>query len=169
MGVHSCQIFVNNPMIPADELSIFVRTVDLGSFAAVASETGLTPSAISKIISRIEDRLGVKLLHRTTRRLVLTQEGETYLTHGRQILAAVEVAEAEVTASRGKPRGLIRINTGTAFAKHRLIPMLPAFTAQFPDISVELSISDRRIDAIAEQIDATIRIGPLSDSPMIAR
>ena len=107
-------------MTPSHDLSIFVRTADLGSFAAVAGEIGLTPSAISKIITRIEDRLGVKLLHRTTRRLILTQEGETYLTHGRQILAAIEAAEAEVTAFRGRPRGRIRVNTGTAFAKHRV-------------------------------------------------
>ncbi len=152
-----------------DDLETFVRTVDLGSFAAVAEERGLTPSAVSKIISRIEDRLGVKLLHRTTRRLVLTQEGETYVVHARRILAAIEAAEAEVTSSRGRPRGHIRVNTGTAFAKHRLIPLLPAFTERYPEITIDLSVSDRRIDAIAEQIDITVRVGPLGDSPLIAR
>lgn len=156
-------------MASTDDLTTFVRTIDLGSFAAVAAEGGLTPSAVSKIVSRLEDRLGVKLLHRTTRRLVLTQEGETYLAHARRILAAVETAEAEVTASRGRPRGHIRVNSGTAFVKHRLIPLLPAFATLYPEISIELSVSDRRIDAVAEQVDLTIRVGPLGDSPLIAR
>src|SRR3982750_2075759 len=114
-------------MTAAHDIAIFIRVVDLGSFAAVAKETGLTPSAISKIVSRLEDRLGVKLLQRTTRRLALSQEGETYSMRGRDILAAIEAAEAEVTAGRGQPRGHIRINTGTAFAKHRLAGILPEF------------------------------------------
>ncbi len=153
----------------APDLSIFVRSIERGSFAAVAGETGLSPSAVSKIISRLEDRLGVKLMHRTTRRLVLTQEGETYLDHARRILAAIEAAEAAVTAARGLPRGLIRINTGTAFAKHRLLPVLPAFTKAYPDIQFELTISDQRIDAVAAQVDVTVRVGPLDDSQLIAR
>jgi DNA-binding transcriptional LysR family regulator len=153
----------------AQDIQIFVRVVDRGSFAAVAEETGLTPSGISKIVSRLEDRLGVKLLQRTTRRLVLTQEGETYLIRGREILAAIEAAEAEITASRGRPRGLVRVNTGTAFGKHRLVRLLPEFRARYPEIEIDLSISDRRIDIVAEQIDVTVRVGPLSESTLIAR
>ncbi len=156
-------------MSGSGDYAIFVRTVELGSFASAAVETGLSPSAVSKLILRMEDRLGVKLLHRTTRRLVLTQEGETYLAHCRLILAAIETAEADVTASRGQPRGLIRVNVGTAFAKHRLIPLLPEFSARFPEITLELSITDRRIDPIADQIDVTVRVGPLGDSPLLAR
>ena len=104
-------------MNPSHDIAVFIRVVDLGSFAAVAKEANLSPSAVSKIVSRLEDRLGVKLLQRTTRRLVLSQEGETYSIRGREILAAIEAAEAEVTAGRGQSRGHIRINTGTAFAK----------------------------------------------------
>ena len=112
-------------MYPAHDIATFLRVIDLGSFAAVAAESGLTPSAISRIVSRLEDRLGVKLLQRTTRRLVLTQEGETYAIRGREIVAAIEFAEAEVTAGRGQPRGHLRINTGTAFAKYyQLVPLL---------------------------------------------
>ena len=102
-------------MNPAGELATFLRVVDLGSFAAAAAEAGITASGLSRIVTRLETRLGVKLLHRTTRRLVLTQEGETYAARARDILAAIEAAEAEVTAARGRPRGLIRVNTGTAF------------------------------------------------------
>ena len=155
-------------MTAADDIAIFIRVVDLGSFAAVAKETGLTPSAISKIVSRLEDRLGVKLLQRTTRRLVLIQEGETYAMRGREILAAIEAAEAEVTAGRGQPRGHIRVNTGTAFAKHRLAGILPEFLRRYPEITVELSVNDRRIDVVADQIDVAIRVGPLGDTSLVA-
>src|SRR3954447_5681378 len=147
---------------------MFVRVVDLGSFAAVAEETNLTPSGISKIVTRLEIRLGVRLLQRSTRRLVLTQEGETYALRCRDILAALEAADAEVTAGRGDPKGLIRINTGSAFGKHRLARLLPRFHALYPDISIDVSITDRRIDVIADQIDVAIRVGPLEDSSLLA-
>jgi DNA-binding transcriptional LysR family regulator len=153
----------------ASDIGLFVSVVETGSFSAAAEVSGLTPSAVSKAITRMEDRLGVKLLERTTRRLALTQEGETMLTRGREILAAVEAAEAEVTANRGKPRGLVRLNTGTAFAKHRLAPVMSLFRELYPDIALEMSISDRRIDVIAEQVDVAIRTGPLGDSTLVAR
>lgn len=154
-------------MPPAHDLASFVRVADLGTFAATAQEIGLTASGVSRIITRLEERLGVKLLHRTTRRLVLTQEGEIYLLRARDILAAIEAAEAEVAAELGRPRGLIRINTGTAFGKHRLVRLLPEFQELYPDVAIELSISDPRIDPVAGQIDVTIRVGPLGDSPLV--
>jgi DNA-binding transcriptional LysR family regulator len=155
-------------MHPAGDLATFLRVVELGSFAAAAEEAGITASGLSRIVTRLEDRLGVRLLHRTTRRLTLTQEGETYAARARDILATIEAAEAEVTAGRGRPRGLLRINTGTAFAKHRLAAMLPGFLADHPEISVDLSVTDRRIDPVADQVDVTIRVGPLDESPLIA-
>ena len=153
-------------MNPAHDIATFIRVVDLGSFAAVAKESGLTPSAIS--VSRLEDRLGVKLLQRSTRRLVLSQEGETYAMRGREILAAIEAAEAEVTAGRGRPRGHLRVNTGTAFAKHHLAGLLPEFLKRHPEITVELSVIDRRIDVVADQIDVAIRVGPLDDTSLVS-
>jgi DNA-binding transcriptional LysR family regulator len=87
---------------PTSDLAIFVRTIDLGTFAAVGAETGLTASGISCVVTRLESRLGAKLLHRTTRRLVLTQEGETFLAHARAILAAIEAAEADVASTLGQ-------------------------------------------------------------------
>lgn len=152
---------------PSD-LACFVRVVELGSFAAVGAEVGLTASGVSRIVSRLEDRLGVKLLHRTTRRLALTPEGETFLVHAQGILAAVEAAEAAVAATHGRPRGHIRLNSGTAFARHKLARLLPAFLAQYPDITVDLSVGDERIDPIAERVDVTIRVGPLEDSELVA-
>lgn len=154
-------------MHPAGDIASFVRVVDLGSFAAAALEAGLTASGISRAVARLEHGLGVKLLHRTTRRLVLTQEGEIYLARARDILAALEAAEAEVTAARGRPQGLLRINAGTAFARHRLARLLPEFQALHPGIAIDLSVSDQRIDPVAGQIDVTIRVGPLDDGPLI--
>lgn len=158
-----------NKTSPSDEIAIFVRAAERGSFTAVAEETGLTPSGVSKVISRLEDRLGIRLMQRTTRRLALTPEGETMLARGREILQAIESMESEVTSARGKPRGLVRVNTGSAFAKHRLVPALPEFRSRFPEIEIELGIDDRRVDVIAQQIDVAIRTGPLGDSQLIAR
>ncbi len=154
-------------MHPMSDIAFFVRTIDLGTFAAVGAEAGLTASGVSRVVTRLERRLGAKLLHRTTRRLVLTQEGETFLAHARGILAAVEVAEADIASILGRPRGHIRVNTGTAFARHKLARLLPQFTNQYPDITVDLSVNDQRIDPITDQIDITIRVGPLADSALI--
>jgi DNA-binding transcriptional LysR family regulator len=158
-----------NKTSSSEEIAIFVRVAETGGFAAAAEELGLTPSGASKAVTRLEDRLGVRLMQRTTRRLVLTGEGETLLTRGREILASIEAAEAEVTIARGKPRGLLKVNTGTAYAKHHLAPLLPEFRDQFPEISLELSIADRRIDVIGEQIDVAIRTGGSGDSSLITR
>lgn len=155
-------------MHPVSDVAVFVRTIDLGTFAAVGAEAGLTASGVSRVVTRLERRLGAKLLHRTTRRLVLTQEGETFLVHARGILAAVEAAEADVASTHGRPRGHIRINSGTAFAKHGLARLLPQFMDQFPEITVDLSVSDQRIDPITDQVDVTIRVGPLADSALIS-
>lgn len=158
-----------NKLSPSDEIALFVRVIECGSFAAAAIETGLTPSGVSKVVSRLEDRLGVRLLQRTTRRLAVTPEGETLLLRGREVLAAIEAMEAEVTASRGKPKGLVRLNTGTAFAKHCLIPALPSFHERYPEIEIEIGIDDRRIDIVAQHLDVAIRTGPLDDTSLVAR
>jgi DNA-binding transcriptional LysR family regulator len=150
-----------------DDIAIFVRTVNLGTFAAVGSESGLSASAVARIVTRLEARLGTKLLARTTRRLTLTQEGEIYLRHAKAIMAAIEVAAAEVSTSRSRPRGLVRINTGTAFARHKLVGWLPAFQAQYPDITLDLTVSDQRGDPALGQTDITIRVGPLADSGLV--
>ena len=154
-------------MNPNGEIAIFVRTIDLGTFAAVGAEANLSASAVARIVSRLEARLGAKLLARSTRRLSLTQEGETYLGHARAILAALEVAAAEVGRGQRSPRGLVRINMGTAFARLRLVGWLPQFQAQYPDITLDLTVNDQRGDPTFDQTDITIRVGPLSDSNLV--
>ena len=151
------------------EMNAFVRVIERGSFAAAAVDLGVTPSALSKLVTRIEDRLGVSLLTRTTRRLALTAEGEVFAARSRDILASIEAAEAEVTAASRLPRGHLRISVGTAIAKQILGPALPVFLDRYPDISVELHVSDRQIDLVAEQVDVAIRSGALGDSTLVAR
>lgn len=153
----------------SDDMAAFLRIVEKGGFAAAARGSPLTPSALSKLIQRLEARLGVRLLTRTTRRIALTPEGETYAARARDILAMIEATETEVTAGRGRPRGPLRVNTGTAYARHRLIPLLPAFCAEYPDITIDLTVTDRRVDLVAEGADVLLRTGPLDDSTLIAR
>ncbi|MEO3474236.1 LysR family transcriptional regulator [Roseomonas sp. CAU 1739] len=153
----------------SDDMAAFLRIVERGGFAAAARGSPLTPSALSKLVQRLEARLGVRLLTRTTRRIALTPEGETYAARARDILALIEATETEVTAGRGRPRGHLRVNTGTAYARHRLIPLLPAFCAEYPDITIDLTVTDRRVDLVAEGADVVLRTGALEDSTLIAR
>ncbi|MCB4822455.1 LysR family transcriptional regulator [Roseicella aerolata] len=156
-------------MSQPSDMAAFVRIVETGGLAPAARDLGLTPSAMSKQLARLEARLGVRLLTRTTRRISLTPEGETYLARARDILLLIEAAEQDVTAGRGRPGGLLRVNTGTAFARHRLIPLLPAFFERYPAVTLDLSVTDRRVDLVAEQADVLLRTGPLGDSSLIAR
>ncbi|SRR5712691_91233 len=151
------------------EMRVFVRVVEHQSFSGAAEVLGLTPSAVSKLVSRLEERLGVRLLHRTTRRLALTSEGELYFARARQILADLEELEAEVARSRGAPRGRLRINTSNGFGVQQLAPALPDFLVCYPDIEVELSITDRIVDLVAGQADMTIRGGRIVDMALTAR
>ncbi|WP_043539478.1 LysR family transcriptional regulator [Salinarimonas rosea] len=149
-------------------ISLFVRLVELGSFAAVADEFGYTASAVSKLVSRMEGRLGVKLLHRTTRKLSLTPEGEIFLAHARRIILLEETIEADLSRAVGEPRGHLRVNCGTAFARHKLTRLLPRFLEKYPRITLDVSVCDRRIDPIREQMDVTIRVGDSADSDLVA-
>ncbi|KQY99961.1 LysR family transcriptional regulator [Pseudolabrys sp. Root1462] len=156
-------------MDATSDLRVFVRVMDRGNFSQAASDLGITPSAVSKLVSRLEDRLGVRLLERSTRRLALTPEGETFLARARQIVADIEEAEAEVARVRGAPRGKLRINAGTAFGLHQLTRALPEFLARYPEIDIELSITDRLVDLIDEQTDIAVRSGHIPEGPFVQR
>jgi len=145
------------------EMRALVAVVEQQSFAAAATILGLSPSAVSKLVTRLEDRLGVQLLHRTTRRLSLSAEGEVYFARARQILADITEAEIEVTRSRGLPRGRLRINTSNGFGIHQLAPALPDFMARYPDIEVDLVMTDRIVDISTDPADVVIRAGPVAD------
>jgi DNA-binding transcriptional LysR family regulator len=156
-------------MTAPSDMAAFVRAVELGGFSVAARELGLTPSAISKLVTRLEDRLGVRLLNRTTRRLALTPEGEAYFHRTQRILADIDEAENELASFRGRPKGLLRINVGTAFGMHQLTPALPDFLARYPEMQVDLTVTDRVVDLLDEGADLGIRLGALADSSLVAR
>lgn len=152
----------------APEVLLLLRLAELGTFAAVAEECGLTPSGVSRMVSRLERRTGVTLVHRSTRRLTFTPEGTVFVGYARRMLALCEAAEADLAHRHGEVRGHLRVNCGTAFARHRLAPMLPTFLRRHPDVTIDVSVSDQRIDPIEAQIDVTVRVGLLEDSALIA-
>ncbi len=153
----------------AAQMTAFVRAVETGGFSAAARDLGLTPSALSKLVTRLEDRLGARLLHRTTRRLQLTAEGEAFYARARPILAAMAEAEAEVTEAGTSARGLLRLHCGSAFGLHQLAPAIPRFQELHPEVEIDITISDQPLGAMEEGIDLAIRIGPLDESSMVAR
>jgi DNA-binding transcriptional LysR family regulator len=153
----------------SSDMNAFVRVVEKGSFAGAAQDLGLTPSAVSKIVTRTEQRLGVQLLTRTTRKISLTPEGETYFQRCRDILAAIESAEAEVSSSAANLQGPIRVSASTSVARYQIAQFLPDFLVRYPGITIELDATDRQVDLIAENVDIAIRTGELADSTLVAR
>ena len=151
------------------EMRVFVRAIERDTFAVAARDLGLTPSAVSKLIRRLETRLGVRLVNRTTRKLALTAEGKTYFHSGRQLIEEIDGLEHEVSASAGHPRGLLRINTTVSFGVQHLAPALMEFQRRYPDVRVSISLTDRPVDLHAQQIDVAVRVGPLSDSSLMSR
>jgi len=151
------------------EMEAFVRSIELGGFSAAARELKLTPSALSKLVSRLEGALKVRLLNRTTRKLTPTAEGELFLARCRRILAEMEDAESEVGRSRERPRGKLRMNVGVGFATHQFVPALPRFFERYPEVQLELAVEDRVVDMQKENIDITVRAGPPADLSVVAR
>ncbi|MCF8152396.1 MAG: LysR family transcriptional regulator [Burkholderiaceae bacterium] len=151
------------------EMTAFVRAVETGGFSSAARDIGLTPSALSKLVTRLEDRLGARLLHRTTRRLQLTAEGEAFYARARPILTAMDEAEAEVAQAGASPRGMLRLHCGSTFGMHQLAPAIPRFQQRYPEVEMDITISDQAPGATDEGIDLAIRIGPLDESSMVAR
>lgn len=145
------------------DMAVFAAAVDHGGFSAAARSLRLTPSAVSKKIARLEDRLGARLLNRTTRQISLTEEGDRYYERARRILADIEEAELEVASLQAAPRGRLRVNSVTHFGLHHLTPLIPDFLARYPQVEVELTLEDRIIDIVDEGVDVAIRAGFLED------
>jgi DNA-binding transcriptional LysR family regulator len=159
--------------MPADvnrsgEMEVFTRAIELGGFSAAARALGMTPSGVSKLVARLEARLGTRLLSRSTRQLQLTPEGSAYLERATRILSEIDEAEREATAG-SSPRGRLRINSNLPFGHKYLIPLLPDFRARYPEIVVDLALTDTVIDLVAERADVAIRVGPLKESRLVAR
>ena len=148
-------------------LMIFMRSAQCCSFSEAGRQLGMAPSAVSRAVLRLEDELGVRLLQRTTRSLKLTEAGNRFYQRSSQILNDLEEAELEVQQSQSMPIGTLRLDLSFVFGKMHIAPVLLRFAAQYPELNLNVSFSDRLIDLIEEGIDATVRIGMNSDSGLI--
>ena len=150
-------------------IELFCKTAELRSFTAAAKATGLTPAAVSRSVSRLEERLGVRLLVRTTRQVRLTESGQSYYERCRQAIGQLVDAEREVTGEQQVPAGLVRMSLPTSYGHHRVLPVLPAFRALYPGITLDVQLTNRNIDFTAEGFDLAVRGRALADSGLIAR
>lgn len=152
----------------ARSLEMFAIVAAEGSFSAAGRLLGLTPSAISRAIDRLEERLGVRLLLRSTRALTLTAEGHAYLCGARRILADLDDVEQEIS-DQGAPRGRLRISAALSHGRLCVVPLLGEFVQRYPHILVDIGLTDTLVDVAAGQADVAVRFGPLADSPLTAR
>src|SRR5471032_2587307 len=148
-------------------ISMFVQVAETRSFTEAGRLLGVSSSAVGKSIARTEERLGVRLFHRSTRSVTLTAEGALFLERCRRILGEVEAAEAELSGAVGSPRGRLRISTPQLSGL--IMPALDAFMQQYPDIALDIDLSDRMVDVIEEGFDAVIRTGEQLDSRLVSR
>ncbi|MDX6915929.1 LysR family transcriptional regulator [Pectobacterium carotovorum] len=155
--------------VTLEELQAFVVVIDTGSITAAAEQLGQTTSGISRALRRLEDKLGTTLLHRTTRRLSLSEEGMMFLEHARGVIHAVEHAEEQVVLRHEQPSGRLRVNSASAFIQHVIVPLVPEFRRRYPKIVLELNTDDFVIDLLEQHTDIAIRIGTLKDSTIHAR
>ncbi len=150
------------------EMEVFVRVVELGGFTQAARNLRLTPSGVSKLISRLETRLGSRLINRTTRKLTLTEEGQAFYQRAVRILGEMEEAEREA-ASGAAPRGRLTVNCNIPFGMLHVLPLIPRFLERHPEVTLDLVLTDTLIDLMQERADIAIRVGPLKASRLVAR
>lgn len=152
-----------------DGIEVFVRVARAGSFSAAARELDQTPSAVSKQIGRLEDRLGARLFDRTTRRVRLTEVGTAFFDRCARIVAEMDEAEQAVSQLHGAPRGLLKLNVPVAFGRLHVARSLPEYQSRHPEVRIDLTLNDRFVDLVEEGIDIAVRIGELTDSSLMAR
>lgn len=150
-------------------MSSFVAVVDAGSFVGAAQATGFTKAAISRHVADLEKRLEVRLLHRTTRRLSLSEEGRLFYARARELLAGIAEAESELTARHGEASGLLRITAPLTFGVLHLAPLWARFAQAHPKVSLDITLSDRVVDLVEEGYDLAVRISTLASSTLVSR
>jgi DNA-binding transcriptional LysR family regulator len=151
------------------DLAFFTIVMKLGNLTAAAQEMGVTPPSVSKRLAALETRLGVRLLNRTTRRISLTAEGEMYLVEGRRVLADMDALERAVAGARAQPRGLMRISATLGFGRRHVAPALSAFAKAYPDLEIQLHLSDRPVNLVEQGFDLAVRFGEMADVGLTAR
>ncbi|MGB8399906.1 LysR family transcriptional regulator [Bradyrhizobium sp.] len=152
-----------------DAMQAFVVVADLKGFAPAARKLGLSPSGVTRLIAALEDRLGARLLQRTTRQVTLTDTGARYLERARRILADVEEAEASAEGERTRPGGRLVVSAPVGFGRLHVSPVMSAYLRRYPDVSADLRLSDRTINLVEDGVDLAVRIGHLPDSTLVAR
>jgi len=156
-------------MIHSPDLSFFQEIVKRGSLSAAARELGVTPASVSKRLAKIEESLGVPLVRRTTRRLSLTDEGEVFLANARRILTELEEMEQQVAQSRLAPKGLLRVNAPLGFGRTYITPIVSRFVKRYPEVEVQLQLTDHPLSLIDDTFEIGIRFGEIPDARLIAR
>jgi len=152
-----------------DELQAFVAVVDAGSITAASELLGLTISATSRALGRLEEKLQTTLLRRTTRRLELTEEGATFLQHARAILASVDEAEEQMAARRMRPAGRLRVDAATPFMLHVVVPLVAGYRARYPQVDLEFHSNEGYTDLLEQRTDVALRIGRLGEARVACR
>jgi len=151
------------------DLAFFRLLHQKGTLAATAQEMGITPPSVSKRLASLENRLGVRRLHRTTRRMSLTPEGEAYLADGARLLDELEELEHRVAGAKILPRGLLRVNATLGFGRRHVAPALSEFARTYPEVEIQLHLTDRPVNLVEQGFDISIRFGELPDSRLTAR
>jgi LysR family transcriptional regulator, regulator for bpeEF and oprC len=147
----------------------FARVAELGSFARAALTLDLSRAMASSHVAQLEQHLGTRLLHRTTRKVTLSPQGAVYFEHCKRILAEIDAADDQLRLARNRPQGRLRIDVPVPFGKYLLLPAIPRFTQRYPDIALEVRFNDRFVDVIAEGVDVAVRVGKVSAPELIAK
>lgn len=151
------------------EMRSFVAVAEAGSFVGAADTLGLSKAALSRHVAELEERLGVRLMQRTTRRLSLTEEGQRFLVRAKELLAAIEEAEAEVSSTSAEPSGLLRVNAGLTFGTRHLASLWGPFLERYPKVALDVTLTDRIVDLVEEGYDLAVRITNLPSSGLVSR